>query len=488
MTKFTLPTFYAASYVLPRKRTENNVLIRTHVDVDVRDVNANDAPVCFVIKDGARNDGQYRAFGISDGSPCVVRKFDGNFYAKRWAVDQVESDLEKSPDAKRDWDHATIIGGTYEDSEGYVQIGMGASNYERIVESRESAEAKSGPFRKWNEFQDRTISAVHDRCSELIVVDGWVYERVGEPVISIDVEHKTGQYSLRVVEERYPASRYHSLYTDRGRSGYPRFGLDELDRARTVANQLGTQEKKTFVEDLDLQIMSPWEVRFRGEAEIVLAVAASTASYGAEHIKDADGNFGLAWHDLVTALYVDGVVSPGLIDAMQRMASMGENGIFHRNSEGQIARFWAAKEESDVWKRIDFAVNLWSSRNNDGHDWVNGALNVASTHGQDQFAYEIVSLVQASKLAEKLGVAIETIDNLTTEAAAGRGHLIAVHDINGPVAAVFVVASEHGYEAVETVTRHGARSQKSAELAVSHANSAKTSVVALENDLALAGL
>lgn len=489
MTQFTLPTFYASNYVLPKKRNENTVLMKEFVDVEIKDVPAEDAPAVFSIKDGNRPADAYLSFGASGGVPCLVRKFDGRLYAKRWHVDEVVSGIEKA-EIEEDYSRkfGNLIGGHYKDDEGSVRIGLERSSSDVVVTSRAAAEDKWGPFRKWDDELHRTVHAIKDRCDELIVVDGWVHERVGEPVIAIDFDHDKNGYTLRVVQERDVVSKYLSIYDDRARSKLPRFGLDEIDRARMVAETMFADAKFSFEDALSVEINAPWEIRFRGESELVRDIAEDVAKFGREHLSEVDGNFGLAWHDLVSAMYVRDAVTPNLIDAMQRMDSMGPAGIFKRDEDGKIEKFWQAKDEGAIWERVSFAMKMWSGRNHRGFEWVDEALRISSTYGVGNFAYEINSLVSAAKVAAALGISPDTLDELTTEAAAGRGHVIAIDDKSGPVAVVFVIAGDDGPEAVETITRHGAPSAKSVELAVAHVRSGSISTKDLAEDLSAFGI
>jgi len=381
-----------------------------------------------------------------------------------------------------------VLGGTYKDEKGYVTIGLERNEHDIVVTSQADAEARFGPFRKWEDESVRTINAIKDRFNELFIVDGWVYELVGEPVIEIYGDHERDQLSLRVVQERDPVSNYRAIYDDRSASGYPRFGLDELERAREIAQVIASEKGAPFEEALNIELVSPWEVRFRGESEFILNISERVLKFGKEHLGELDGNFGLAWHDLASSLYVRDSVTPRLIDALQRMAAMG-SAMFKRNEKGQIGKSWLSDNEEGLADSIAFAMNLWESRNHRGFEWTDKALCKASTFSDSGFAYEITSLTQASMFAENLGVPLTKFDELTTEAAGGRGHLIGIADGNGPLAAIFVIEGDDGPEAVKWVTKHGSSpSAKIAELACLHAQTADVSNADLAADLTACGI
>lgn len=488
MTKLSIPTYVAARFVLPKKRNDDTVYMKTVVDVDIRDVDDDQAPVLFSIKDESRKIGSYLPFATSDGSPCLVRKFEGNFLAKRWRVDDVVARILHDGQEKN-WEKkfGNLLGGNYADEAGTVTVGLSGS-VSKVADNHADAERKFGPFRKWADESQRTYNAINDRCSELIIVDGWVYEKVGEPVLSITLDNEPEGFRLRVIEDRNPKSRYASIYDDRSGSSLPRFGIDEIEKARAVAAGIAEKSGCGLVDGLEVEVVAPWEVRFRGESEVLLHAADDVVQFGLSNLKDLNGNFGLAWHDLVSSMYVDNVVTPPLIDALQRIASMESSGLLKRNARGEIEKSWYAERESGILETVTEALDLWASRNHRGYEWSNEAFAISSTHEKGAFAYEINSLVGSGLLAEGLGVPTETFDNLTTEAAAGRGHLIAIHNQAGPIAAAFVIDGEDGPEVVETITRHGAPSAKAVDLAVRHARSGSHTRKDLAADLDLLNL
>jgi len=482
MTRLTIPTLYNADFKRPKKRTVESVLMQGSVEVQLRDLDDAEAPVVHIVGDTYQpmtsdmytEVRRHNPFPVTKNGPCPVRSVDGKLYARRWQLGD--------PDRTA---HLLAAGGAldvhYRDGQGATVMGLRKPSSEReTYASRAEAEAARGPFREWDDQYARTVAAIQRRCEDMLVVDGWIYDLVGEPVLSVQPDDNGVRVFLGQASPPVGPYRHGN---DHGKTNVSiRFGIDQLPRALDTAERLARAMGTKVVNHAVIELVSPWAVRFRGERERIRQVAIDTLTWGKGRLSSLPAAAGLAWHDLASAISDVDQVNPRVIEALRRIDSL------RRVADEEIERFdgdghagirnyeLSERERQDklTLDSLSLALDLWDTRENRGIEWVDGGLNASATFEGDYVAYEILSLPQADRLGQRMG---RSLDDLAADAASGKGHLIAVENASGIAGVAYVSRCDGDLEVLGTVTSHGSKPPQAVlDIAVRHVREAAVHV------------
>lgn len=442
--RIKVPTLYEAAYVLPKKRTEETVWMMGDISIGLRELTPDEAPVAHVIADRTRDkDPQLVRYNpFRTGTP--VRSHEGRFYVARWPVEDF-ADAAASDDHHAPFNGFFVSGKNEFGHEKHVLMGMG-SKTEKTYASQSDVEAKKGTFRKWIDRYSDTAAAMTRRAEDFIVVDGLVHELIGEPVIQVE---KFGDLvTINIGQARQPETPFGRRSSEFAR-GFT-FGIDQLDRAIEVAGMIAGDEGR-IANYVDIEMVSPWAIRHRGEPHMIRQVAKLTISTTADMLAQIPAQAGLAWHDLVTAYEENDGTTPGLIESLRRFHAAMALRLPDESLSNNVHLCRADKYgDNNIDARTALALSIWDGRDPSGIEWIERASEAPPTYLGDLMVREILTLEQADVAGAAIG---RPLDLLADEASAGRGRLILVDDAKGPTVAALIAID--GPEVLETVTRHG---------------------------------
>lgn len=466
-----VPSTYRAAYVRKGKRTKEYATMRTVVEAEVREVDPVDAPIAHVI--GERRvehetsvGPDFVPFAMVGGRPIDVRVIDGEFYARRMSADEFVRAAGAVDFANPFAGYYTGEGGAY--VEAGPRFGLDPENDRRddrhdlLPWDRDGFESElPEPIRKWEDLRHVTVAAITARASELAIVDGCLYERVGEPALTLSM--RGDKVALSITEAGFDRSRF--------RRGNPlfiqgadiRFGIDELPRALAEGERLAAAAGVPFEVLCEVEQHSPWHVRFRGEPELLSSRAWSLLEVLTPHVTAFSPLLGKAWHDLATAFFEHPGCTLPAIDAVRRVLAMREEierGIARADGTyGYSADRMITDPRGLLWRldAAETALHMWDTRNADGIIWTENGLGITATHEGRAKAWEVTDLMEADRLASSFGA---DIAHMVAAAASGRSSLVAVSEAGVPRALCSVEAAGGAPKVTETVASHGAEASR----------------------------
>jgi len=455
-----VPSTYRAVFVRPKKRSQEYACLRTVVEVEIREVDAADAPVAHVLGERIEpalpeSHPEHVPFAMAGGRPAEVRIIDGEFHVRRMTV-------EEFGEATRieGWDNP--FAGHYRDGQANVNAGPlytfasgDRQKHSDLPQDREEFEAVQGEARKWEDRRHATVAALSGRAAHFAVVDGSVYERVSEPTLTLSLA--AGRVALRITEAAPDRSRFH-----RGHGFYTpqsciRFGVDEMPRALAEGERLAAEAGVPFDVLCEVEQHSPWHVRFRGEPELVTERAWGLLEALTPHVTAFSHLLGRAWHDLATALYEHRGCSLPAIDAMRRVVAMREEiekGV--ARADGSFG-YGAGREHDGLLWRLEgaeTALHMWDTRSAEGIVWAADSLGSTATFDGTARAWEVTDLMEADAIAAAFG---QDVSHMVAAAAAGRASLVAVEENRVPRLLFSLDTSDGEPRVTESVSAHGAQ-------------------------------
>lgn len=482
--EISVPTWSSAAYVLKGKRTENDVRLRLQVNVVIPEYTAADAPIIHVIGDssphvikldGGSTHNRYVPFQTVDGAPAELRLIDDKLYAKRFRADAMEEKL-------RALDFANPFNGFYRD---HIVAG---TDYENLsgktgISKEEFIDRERIVVSKWIDKSDQTFTVINQRASELAIIDGWLYEPVGEPVI---VVQKSGdQVLIDIGQAKMPSDVVGRGSVDSAKYNM-KFGIDEKDRAlseaiRLVEAGIEAGEKTKLVDNVEVSEVSKWAVRYRGEPEYLYESARSIVESGKEFLREMSPMMGRAWYDLNMALLKHKGISSPAIDAVERLCGIGQQETLESVEEQRRFNFARANWHNstsgkalawlDSLKKLEKALYLWQSRSSDGIEWVESGLRGTSTFEGKARAWEVTDLMAADSLAADFQA---DLTSFMSDASASRGSMIVVEEGNQPKVICLVRDIGGVSEVVDFVTKGNIKPKPHLlTLAASHAQAAQ---------------
>lgn len=453
--KLTIPSEYAAEFVRPKRRSVDTASLRSTFEVEVREIDPADAPVAHVLGEAhpatrGEHDPKYLPFAMIDGEPVEVRIAEGDHWARRMPAAALAEACSAT-------DHGNPFRGYYRRGGANVAAGWREGSA-LLPERRDEVEtAANETMRKWESLRHVTASALADRAESLAVIDGWVYERVSEPTVTLVMEQ--GRVLVRLTEAVHDQSRF-----TRGRGEYIperciRFGVDEMDKAIGYGAALAERFGVPMENRVRVESHSPWHVRFRGAGEFLAVKGWAAMKRLSRSVGDMDPGFGKAWHDLATALYEHEAVTVPAIDAMRRVSALAQAGAVESLMEdAAMVRSLTVPGSGDGGLEYDIdqlavALEVWDARDPQGVEWTESGLGDTAMYGESARAYEVTSLMEADALSRSFG---KDFSGMAEAAGAGRGSMVAVEDGGSVRTVCFVGEGEDGKAVLEAVTSHGA--------------------------------
>ena len=452
MRQFQIRSQYHCSYILPRKRTKDNVTVNGIFTVTIESVDEDDAPICFVAGNTLDTD-RFSSFPVTEHGPTVVRQIGDAFYARRWTIDEFEALAATSLDSLGEgWVNpraqSLYIG--YHDGNAYASAAV--------------AKEAAGRTREWFDGYDAMSEALDKRSADFRIVNGWIYERVGEPVICLGITADTIQVFIE--EARPPHGPFRRTPRGPGRGPDLRFGLDQKEYALKVAERLA-EGTKPIIDATMINSVAPWAVRFRGEIEQISRVADAITNIPQHYLQVIPPQAGLAWHDLATARIENRDPTIATLKALRRL-----HAVCISNEERGSWDWATHRLKGDILTDLSFILELWDARDANGFDWVENGLDATASFRHGFIAKEVLSLTQADVLSDQMG---KDLRDLAEEASRGKGHLIIVTtETHEPVAGAFVVLDENGPQITEWRTAHGAEASEAVrDIVLSHVENAR---------------
>lgn len=484
-----VPSQYGAEFVRPKKRSPESAALRTVVDVEIMEVDEAAAPVVHVLgedpaplhADGPSH--EYVPFLKIDGEPVEVRMIDGSHYVRRMTVDAFASSLGSTDDSNP-------FNGFYKDETGHFTAGV-KEGHDKLPWDRDGFEASHGEMRKWDDHRHRGVAAITRRAAQFAAVEGWIYEKISEPALTLVMWD--GAVRLRITETVHDDWRF-----SKGRSNYTagyciRFGVDEFARAISEGERLAEAYGMRFENRSDVRSHSPWHVRFRGEPELIRSRGWDFMNAASAYVASFDHLFGMAWHDLATAVSEHDRANVPAIEAMRRLVAMKDRigdmslvrrstGYYHSHSQMDVG----GKDIDRAMRGMEDALHMWDTRDASGIVWTEDGLGSTATYDGLARAYEVTDLMEADRVAALLG---QDIAHMVATAATGKGALVAVED-QGIVRTVCYVENDGAAPSVsEVVTGHGAEpSRRHLALAAAHVADALSKGTGIEADLEAFGI
>lgn len=484
--KLEIPSTYVSEFVRPKKRSVEKAVMQSKFEVDIREIDPADAPVAHVLGEAWPDESEayqpgYLPFGMVDGKPVEVRVVDGSYWVRRLPVEELG-------EAVYSVDLSNPFNGWYKIGDEHVSAGWRQSSPD-LPTTREEVEASEDTeMRKWESKRHVTAAELARRAESLVVIDGWLYEKVAEPAVTLVMDSE--QVQVRLTEAVNGGERFSKGKSEYDPSRCLRFGVDETDRAIAMGEDIARRSGAAFVNRVVVESHSPWQVRFRGEQEYLTAIAWKTMRDMTEEISEMDIPFGKAWHDLMTALYEHDAVTMPAVDALRRMAALAEAGSLEKVKAARFNGYLNPGGDSRNavldfrMKEVKLALEAWDTRDPQGIEWLEQGLGDVAMYKGKARAFEVTSLMEADALSAAFG---RDLADMATAASAGRGYMVAVEDGRVIRTVCFVGEGEDGQSVMESVTSHGAEPPREhLDLALGFVVRAMSRKQAPEADLELA--
>ncbi|MCV9964569.1 hypothetical protein OIU34_22015 [Pararhizobium sp. BT-229] len=407
--KVEIPFVYQVNYKKPRMPSWSHSDILCSAAVDIVDIPAADAPVVHVVSDESAGVKGYSHSSTTTtvskfhvpGGDCLIRKHGDQHYASRFPVDEIAK-----------WR------GNREFDPFAVEIGLrtGDSEFKRTLDTKiegtravslDVFHAKEGEVKKFSSERAMTDRYIHMLSGQFAVIDGVLYEKVREPVVSA-VLQPGGSLSVYIEEAISPTLTRFQKGEWRGAPGERiRFGLDEFDRAMKVSARLAVQNKLTLAVHARVKQASPTEVRFRGDHEYLFSAAKGVAGQLRSAVAYMTESAGMAVLDAANLLAVHDRLTPSALAAVRRM-------------EAELRTYFAGDHQAPPtqdtmhdydlrqafgggwkWKldRLTDALAHWDARDDIGLEWFDKTLDALPVYDYPRRAYEVSSLTDMDKLA-----------------------------------------------------------------------------------------
>lgn len=440
--KITVPFAYTVQLRRVRHRSDEHTWLRSETEIDITEVDEHHSEVVHIIGEHRdtvhrersysrySKDNHHLPFGMIDGRKCLVREHEGHLYAERGTIEQFALAANSTEEGLHNPFNGRIC------TSGNPNI-MGIGNHHELFSSREEFVAKKKyELKSWETRYEQDLENVHIRAQDFIVVAGSVYEKVREPILVARIDSDI--LALQIEERPDIAGLDFSPLHGRDASQHHlRFGIDELHRAITEGHRLAAIEGLEFVCFAEVEHVSTWDVRFRGDQDYLIMQAGGLVHTGLQVMQRLRSDFGLAVHDLAAYMSEHHRLSPAAISMARRIVAMRE-GI-----DEVDFRTWSSDVENvrGAIDRLEHALVVWDTRPEGGLDWSDKVLDETSIIDGGLRAWEISSVTDADLVSFDIGCDLE---GPVRDAAAGNGRLIAVEDVVTGVVQSAVYLSELG--------------------------------------------
>jgi hypothetical protein len=417
--KVNIPFAYQVNYKLPRQPSWSHSSILSEAPVDIEEIDADEAPVIHIVSDSSkRGTGGYgeqpwvSKFHVPGGE-CVIRKHAGQFYASRFPVENIANWRGNSEYDPFEVEIALAAG----DSEFRSKLKTDMPALKMTLDEFNS----KGEVKKFSSERPMVDRYVNRLATRFAVIDGTLYEKVHEPVLSV-VAKTGGSVSIYVEEAISPTLTRFQKGGWRGTAAErTRFGLDEYDRALALATRWSTENRLKLNVHAHVLHVSPSEVRFRGDHEYLFSAACDVAGQLRKSLSYMTETAGHAVLSAANLLAVHNRLTPASLAAVRKMeaellkyfsadysAPSGYDYDHQRAFEG-----WKGKLEG-----LSDALANWDARDEIGLEWLDRSLNAIPVYDYPKRAYEATSLLDMDKVALRwkggLPIALAKVDPETS--------------------------------------------------------------------------
>lgn len=468
--KLIVPSYYVAEYTAPRKRSSERVLLNTKVEVEINETDTLDAPVVHVVGQDRVSDTWHNLHQIPcgkiDGEPVMIRFYEGRLY---YQISSVEKFLTNVESVGFDNPFTVYYG------DGVIAGRPKTSSLKHSAETTAEYEHMTGvAVRKWNIKLEETHAAIANRADSFLIVDGQVYDRIGEPYLAVEVRD-TVVLKLYVTED--PSDNF--LRFIRTNPDALTFGLDEYQRAVKEGMRIASDANLSFSNRAIVKHVTPWHVRYRGDGLHLYKGASAFISSTARLVQYMNPMLGMAWRRLADAVGSHQSITSGIVDRVTDILALKD----HLKSDLVSA---ADTHNSDVQlnkslKQLEDAMHIWNSRDSQCIEWLDNGLKADSTFENNTRAWEITSLIELDMVSEKIGI---DLSEMFSFLQGGSSHLVVVEKDHQPSLVCLVRNDNNEPIIADYITKRDVMDEKEDQLALAlkHVKSNTASSFELDND------
>ncbi|MTH95836.1 hypothetical protein [Roseibium sp. RKSG952] len=443
--KFTLPITFEDGYVPKGARNSRPCLSHGSVEIEIVEVDRVEAPIIHIVGNikpdipmtsRTMNDftGTFRAEG---NFTSEVVLYEGEYYSSLFDVEEMEDRIREENRLNPFYGEGSYAGLAL--GPKGTKIGV----YKNI--ERRDIEAGKTEIRKWIENYDTAASLVTGRARDLIIVDGKVHTKVGEPVLSIAYAGIGSQKCVLVVGEAIKSSA-RNFGGDLGNDDFNtlRFGLDEIDLARSFLS------RENGIDCTVIKHVSADMVTFRNDDRRLFNAAKYALSRTRNFVPTSNREFAFVWNRLHMAL------RPGRL-SQQSISAIRD---FLECCAGKIAEYqkgadvvygtsgWSLSETSfdDTVTSLVEALKAWDDRADSDLDWMDSSMGFESRIDGGLLFREVTNARDLYRVSRSMGG-----DNRLADAVlSGDGFAILIEDKAGPYALARATSTpDGGYEICE---------------------------------------
>lgn len=416
--KIDFPYLYAVNYKEPRQARWSHAAISAEMAMDLTEIADEDAPVVHVVRDSSQTVyGKYDSektqvskFHVPGGD-CLIRLHEGQYYASRFPVEDIATwrgNSEFDPFAMT----VAFRGG---ESEHANRMTTRIKGDERAVTLQEFGKANPNA-KKFTSERDVTERYIAMFSKQFAVIDGMLFEKVNEPVVTLLMSGRGGDVSVYIEEALSPSlSRFKKGYWRGEPGGRIRFGLDEYDRALGVAQAWSKRNEARVAVHGEVLSAESSVVRFRGDHEYVFSAAHSAVEQFKKAIVYMPERVGVAVAKAANLMAVHDRMTPASLDAVRAMyselsayfegdhAAPEARGNIYEHYDHDVYERRNAFGENWRWtmSRLGDAISHWDSRDDVGLEWFDAALDALPMYDYPSRAYEVTSQFDLDKVAMK---------------------------------------------------------------------------------------
>jgi hypothetical protein len=288
MTTIQIPLVYQAQAKYGKERNFRTVYYGEWVPFPVKELGSDDAPV-------------FARWDYMGGWPDerevkgreIVRVFEGAFYrpyrghAKRLTTPHMDTDaLSQWNEHSNPLYELAAAGGDQYDGDrakALKEFVSGDGNNLALSDAREIA----------NDTRDKEITRLHELGDTIILIDGKIWERCPEPVLSLDYQHSSLNSSVHVGV----------LFGGSSTGKVELFRLDDrdglIDFLRIARNLDDPRRSGTIVDDVaNIEILIPEALNAEPERQSLLRTCEIAINESASDVLRRGRDATNAWHDL----------------------------------------------------------------------------------------------------------------------------------------------------------------------------------------------